>query len=109
MAISAYTQVQPLDSDAHFHLSLLLRTGGEFQDALAIAQQALETDPDHLLNLGAAADAAAAMGDVGSANAYYRRFLELYDQERAKALPEYDDHEPWFDGARQRATQVPGG
>jgi tetratricopeptide (TPR) repeat protein len=106
MSVQAYAQARPLDPDGLFHLSLLLQIGGEYADGLAVAQEALEGNPDHLLNLGAAAQAAEGQGDVGSARAYWGRFLEVYDQEMAKGLPEYGDHTSWFDGARERALQA---
>ena len=92
MALAAYDRARPLNLDGLFHLSLLHRTGGDHAAALATAEEALAQDPDNLLNLSAAAEAARGLGDADAARAYADRFLEAYDRERAKALPDYEAH-----------------
>lgn len=92
MAIQAYQQVEPLDADGYYHLSLLQRTGGQGDSALATARRALEAAPDHLLLLSAAAAAARALGQESVAREYYARLVAVYEVERAKSLPEYEAH-----------------
>lgn len=92
MAIQAYQMVEPLDADGHYHLSELQRTAGQPDSALTTARRALATAPDHLLVLAAAAQAARDLGDEAQARELYARFVERYDTERAKALPEYEAH-----------------
>lgn len=92
MAIQAYQQAQPLDADGYYHLSLLQRTGGQADSALATARSALEAAPDHLLLLSAAAEAAQALGREFEAREYYARVVAVYEVERAKSLPEYEAH-----------------
>lgn len=92
MAIAAYQRARPLDHDGLFHLSLLNRTAGNFEAALAQAHEILEEDPNHLLGRVAAAEAAVELGELEEAETHYRTILEVYDDEVARELPEYQDH-----------------
>jgi hypothetical protein len=92
MAIAAYRQAGPLDADGLYHLSLLEAAAGQHAESRATAERILATAPNHLLGLGAAAEAAAESGDSAAAAAFYRRFLQAYDDEIARSLPEYRDH-----------------
>ncbi|MGH7506709.1 MAG: double zinc ribbon domain-containing protein [Longimicrobiales bacterium] len=92
MAIQAYGLAEPLDDDGIFHLSLLQGASGQFDDAQRSAERILENNPQHLLALGAAAEAVLAAGDTTAARAYYRRLLDAYDAEKEKVYPEYVDH-----------------
>lgn len=103
MAVAAYEQARPLDNDGLFHLSLLNHTGMNLEAALANATEVLDRDPNHLLGLLAAAQAAAELGQTDAAAGYYERMLEVWDQERARALPEYQDHAPVIESARSEA------
>lgn len=106
MSTQAYERARPLDPDGLFHLALLQQTGGDFEGALATAREALEENPNHLLNLGAAAQAAHAMGDDEGAREYYRTLLEGWDEELAAGRPEYDAetaHGGMLPGLRQEA------
>lgn len=90
MALDAYELAKPLNEDGLFHLSLLQRASGQTEEALATAQQGLETNPDHLLDLSAAAEAALQLGDSAAAREYYERLVEAWDGEMAAGRPEYD-------------------
>jgi tetratricopeptide (TPR) repeat protein len=92
MAIQSYDMARPLDQDGLFHLSMLHSQNQDPQAALAVAREGLETNPDHLLNLNAAAHAAAAAGDSAAATEYYQRFLDVFEAEQAKGLAEYQAH-----------------
>jgi tetratricopeptide (TPR) repeat protein len=92
MAIAAYQQAGELDADGLYHLSILLTASGAFAEARQTAERVLSTNPDHLLALAAAADAAAQAGDSTAARNYYQQFLQKYDAEKDKPLPEYIDH-----------------
>ena len=102
-AIEAYGEARPLDADGKFHLSLLQRVGFQFDAALKTAEQALEENPDHLLNLWAAAAAAADMGDDGVAEEYFTRLLEVWDQEQERGLAEYEAHAPLLETIPEEA------
>jgi hypothetical protein len=109
MAIQSYDMARPLDQDGLFHLSMLHSQNQDSQSALAVAQEGLETYPDHLLNLNAAAHAAAALGDSALAGEYYQRFLDVQAVEEGKGLPEYQAHANMFPEMRAEAEAFLGG
>jgi tetratricopeptide (TPR) repeat protein len=92
MALGAYERARPLDLDGLFHLSLLNRTAKNLEAALDNARQILEENPDHLLGLAAAAEAAIELGLADEAEAHYRHLQEVYDSEIARELEEYIAH-----------------
>lgn len=92
MALASYDRVDPLDADARFHVSLLHRAGGQYEEAVAAARTALEASPDHLLNLAAAAEAAALLGDSAEAREHWQRFIDIYDDEVDRDRPGYELH-----------------
>lgn len=102
MAVQAYQVAEPLDQDGLFHESLLEGLTNP-QEALATAKRILKTDPDHLLGLGAAAQASLAAGDTAAALGYYKHFLKVYDAQMAKKLPEYDAHKEYIEGMKPEA------
>lgn len=104
-AIEAYQEARPLDADGHFHLSLLQRVGFQFEEALATAEEALEEDPDHLLNLWAAASAAADQGETEVAEEYYARLLEAWEDELERGRPEYEAHQPLMETLDEEARE----
>jgi hypothetical protein len=104
MAISAYEQARPLDADGLFHLSALQRVAGDFEGAVATANEALATYPDHLLNLYAAAEASREMGEAGQALRYFRRILEVWDREMASDNLDYQAHANMMPNVRQAAA-----
>jgi len=93
MAIAAYQRARPLDHDGLFHLSMLNRTAMNLEAALDNALEILEEDPNHLLGLAAAAEAAIELGEMDEAERHYRRIAEVYDQEVQRNLAEYGDHQ----------------
>ena len=92
MAIAAYDRAQPLDPDGSYHLAILKQTAADFEGALSAAQAGLEENPDHLLNLVAAARAQHALGDLEGARQRYSRLLEVWDEQEASGLEEYAAH-----------------
>ncbi len=113
MALDAYELARPLDADGHFHVAVLQNLAGDHEAALAEAETVLEEDPNHLLNLSAAAEAAVALGDNATAEEYYSRILEVFDSEVDRDLPEYREHVPLLPSIRDEAAAfmagVPGG
>jgi hypothetical protein len=109
MAISAYQQASPLDDDGLYHLSLLEAAARQSAAARASAERILARSPDHLLGLAAAAEAATDQGDTAAARGYFQRFLDRYDAEIDRPLPEYQDHQRVLPEYRRAAeTMVRG-
>jgi hypothetical protein len=104
MALGAYEMAQPLDHDGLFHLSLLNRVAGNLEDALANATQVLDIDPNHVLALAAAAEAAVEMGRTEDATTYYGHLLDVIEAEIERALPEYVAHSRILESVRADAT-----
>ncbi|MSR20576.1 MAG: hypothetical protein EXR91_06305 [Gemmatimonadetes bacterium] len=103
MALSAYDRAQPLDHDGLFHLSLLNREANNLDAALAGAEEVLAAEPNHLLALSAAAEAAIDLGRLDDAAGYFGRLVEVYPQESTRALPEYEGHANLMESARVAA------
>ena len=103
MAIDAYGLAQPLDDDGLFHLALLQRAGGEHEESLASALEGLQENPDHLLNLSAAAEASLQLGQVEAGREYYQRVLDSWEGEMAAGREEYDEHGPLLPMIREDA------
>lgn len=104
MAVSAYDMARPLDLDGLFHLALLQRESGDYEAALATAREGLEDAPDHLLLLSVAAQAAREGGDAATAREYYTHLLAVWDEERARDLPEYEAHARLMSEIRSEAV-----
>lgn len=91
MAIQAFELAEPLDLDGMFHVALLQQLTDPAA-ALATAKRMLESEPDHVLGLGMAGEAANAMGDQVAAKDYFQHLLRVYDAQFARNLVEYDGH-----------------
>jgi hypothetical protein len=107
MATQAYESARPLDDDGLYHLALVHIVGGSHDIARQTAEQILARNPNHLLALAAAGEAAGLSGDMAASRDYYGRFLDAYDTEIGRALPEYQDHAgifPEYQQAARRAT-----
>jgi len=103
MALTVLEQLAPTDPDGLYHFALLYQVGGEFESALAKAQEGLEASPDYLLLLAVAGEASASLGERAQAEGYYRHFLDVYDDELARGRPGYDHHQPIFPVYREEA------
>ena len=108
MAIQAYGMVENLDDDGLFHLAMLHLTAGSHDQALETAGRILADDPNHLLGLAVAAQAAEGAGDTEQAREYWNRFLDAYDTEAGRPLPEYVDHQPILPEYRAMAREATG-
>jgi hypothetical protein len=92
MGIQAYQMAEPLDDDGLYHLATLQNTASDFAGARATAERILARNPNHLLGLASAAEAATGAGDTAAARQYHERFLAAYQAELARDVPEYQDH-----------------
>ncbi len=108
MAIDAHGMAAPLSSDEAFHLSSLQRMALRNEDALASAQEALVLEPNHLLLLYTAGEAARAAGQTELATEFANRLLEVWDEEMASGREEYDLHGGMMDDIRAFAESGGG-
>jgi tetratricopeptide (TPR) repeat protein len=109
MAMSAYEQARPLDADGLFHLSSLQRVAGDFAAALSTAGEALANEPDHLLNLYAAAEASRELGDADEARGYYQRLVDVWDEQMASGHLDYQAHATMMSSVRSAAVEFLAG
>jgi hypothetical protein len=92
MAVQAYQSSGELDADGWYHLSVLQTFGGDPAAGRQSAEQILKTNPNHILGLSAAANAAIDQKDTAAARQYYEKLLAAFPTEKTKSLPEYQDH-----------------
>jgi hypothetical protein len=93
MAIQAYANVGPLNSDQRYDLGRLAELAG---DAKAIAAQSdtiLRENPKHLLGLLLASRAARLRGDKKAIATWLTKLASAEASERKKNLPEYSLHQ----------------
>jgi len=91
-ALIIYEQLAPTDPDGLYHYALLYQVGGDFEAALAKAEEGLAEVPDYLLLLAVAAESSAALGDSVQAREFYSRLLDTYDTELELMRPGYEHH-----------------
>ena len=108
-AIDAHEMAKPLNSDEAFHLSSLQRMALRNEDALASAQEALVLEPNHLLLLYTAGEAARASGQMELAAGFANKMLEVWDEETALAREEYGMHQGMMEDVRAFAESGGGG
>ena len=106
MALASYGQVPELDLDARYHLGVLHLFARDAASARAQADTILATAPDHLFGLYNAAEAERLMGNEAAARQLLQRFLDVYDAEVAKGLPEYGSHAAALTAMRQEASRT---
>jgi hypothetical protein len=109
MSIAAYGRVPDLDLDGHYHLSILQLVAGDARAARAEADTILASNPRHLFGLFSAAQAERTLGDRTKSQAFYRRFLDAYDAEVKRGLPEYKEHEQALPPMKGEAEKQLGG
>jgi tetratricopeptide (TPR) repeat protein len=103
MALAAHEQARPLDNDGLYHLAALNQAANNLEAAIAVSEEILANEPNHILALGVAGDAAAELGRRDEAEAYFTRLIEAYPQEQSRPLPEYEGHQPSMQRARSAA------
>ena len=106
MALAAYQMVPESDADLRYHVGVLALLNGDPATARAQADTILAASPDHLFGLYNAAEAERSMGNETAARQFLQRFLDVYDEEIAKGLPEYGEHAPALEAMRQDASRA---
>lgn len=92
MAINAYLMLGTLGPDERYDLGRIAVVSGDQATARAQSDTILATHPTHLLGLLLGADAANMRGDAATERTYLRRFSQAAAAEKAKNLPEYQQH-----------------
>lgn len=103
MAIQSQLALAPLDAHRRYDLGLLGIVSGDGAMARAQADTILAANPDHLLGLILAMRGAGMAQDATARAKYASQLLAKADQERAKRLAEYADHDPDITAALREA------
>jgi hypothetical protein len=93
MAVAALESLAPRTAHTRYDIGLVAIAAGDFVRAAAQSDSILAGQPTHLLGLVLAARAAELRGDAPTAADFRRRLLAAEPAERARALPEYTDHD----------------
>jgi hypothetical protein len=93
MAIAAYQQLGTLDLDQRYDVGRIAAVSGDEPLARAEADSILAKNPNHLLGLILAGNAARLRKDSVAERRFHDKFLAAATAERAKQLPEYVTHE----------------
>ena len=80
------------DLDGLFHVAMLQMLVDP-SAAMETANRILEVEPDHVLGLGMAAEAAIGLGDDDKAVTHYQHLLEVFDAQVGRPLAEYQGHQ----------------
>ncbi len=106
MAINALAALMPLDAHRRYDLGLIQLTAGDPVSARAQADTILAASPTHLLGLALAMRVASAESRRDDARRYAATLTASAAAERAKALPEYNDHAPDLTDALTEAAAL---
>jgi hypothetical protein len=105
MAILAYERIGPLDAHARYDIGTISAVIGDLPAATAQADTVLKAQPNHLLGLLLAMRAAELKKDAAAVGRFRARFVAAQQAERAKALPEYADHQSEIEEALKKSGQ----
>lgn len=103
MAILSFEALAPLDAHQRYDLGLLGIVSGDGALARAQADTILTESSTHLLGLILGMRAAGLQSDATARADFVRRLSAALVSERAKGLPEYQDHAPDIDAAVREA------
>lgn len=93
MAITAYQMLGTLDLDQRYDMGRVAAVSGDQDVAKAQADTILAANPNHLLGLILAADAARMRKDAAAEKTFRHKLAAAAPAERAKQLSEYVTHE----------------
>jgi hypothetical protein len=106
MTLQAYQSVTDLDADARLHIGLVHLALNDAAGAKAQADTIARASRTHLFASLLSFRAAEAEGNAAGGRAALREFLDNYEAERAKNLPEYSDHGVMLQQTREDATRA---
>lgn len=92
MGMAAHELLPKIDVDRRYHAGRIAEAAGLADMALAHADTILQQDTDHLLGLILGIRAARLANDEAKAKGFEQRLLKALDAQRARQLPEYDQH-----------------
>lgn len=93
MALASIEALSPLTLHSRYDMGLVALAAGDIPKASAQSDTILKKSPTHLLGLSLAARVADARGDSKAAKAIRQKLVAAEKSERAKGLPEYQDHD----------------
>lgn len=93
MALASIEALTPVTLHSRYDMGLVALASGDIPKASAQSDTILKESPTHLLGLSLAARVADARGDSKAAKAIRQKLVAAEKSERAKALPEYQDHD----------------
>ena len=103
MARMAYAQLDTVDADARYHMAMLFLHTGGVPEAKAVVDTLLRQNPGHLFGYMLQGSIARfSKDDKGTADAR-KGFLQHYDAEIKKGLPEYGEHQRAVDDFKAAA------
>ncbi len=109
MALQAYAMLgTDLDADARLHLGLVELAIGQPDPAAAQGDTILRGAPKHLFGWLLEARAAQEANDTTAMRRSLRTFVQNYQAERARNLPEYTEHAQMLQDARDQAERLLG-
>lgn len=92
MAMTAYEMIGALNFDQRYDLGRIAAVAGDEEVARAQADTILAKDPNHLLGLILAGNAAHMRKDAAAERSYHAKLVAAAPAERAKKLDEYSLH-----------------
>ena len=106
MAVQAYSMLDQIDADARYHLAMLHLHVGNLEGAQALADTLQKREPNHLFGYVIGAAVARWKKDDKARTILFRRFIERYDAETKKGLPEYAEHQTMLAELKKTADSV---
>ncbi|MFN8573578.1 MAG: hypothetical protein U0132_16105 [Gemmatimonadaceae bacterium] len=103
MALSAYENLGPLDTDLHYDFGRIAEISGNLDVAQAQADSILRQNPTHLLGLILASRVATLRGNAGRSATLLKQLLQAEPAETKKGLDEYTRHRGDIDVALSEA------
>jgi hypothetical protein len=109
MALRAYSLLDGLDADAHFHIGLLHQITGDHQAILDRADSIEALVPSHLFAPLLQQRVGRMTGDDSFVSRGYLEFLERYNTEISAQRWEYDVHSRLIASFKSEAEQAVSG
>jgi hypothetical protein len=106
MTLQAYANLGTLDIDSRLHVGLIQLALANPAGALAEADTIQRSSRTHLFSFVLKARAAGVQGNAAAGRQAYRGFLDNYTAERAKNLPEYEQHNTVLTQTRDEAQRA---